>query len=66
MFIIWDRLFGTYQPEDEKVAYGITAGFMGHNPLRVQLEPLWKYICGRWWREKHIAEGRGEADHAIT
>src|SRR5699024_8124325 len=23
-FILWDRMFGTYQPEEEKVIYGIT------------------------------------------
>ncbi|MFC5283926.1 sterol desaturase family protein [Pedobacter alpinus] len=23
-FIIWDRIFGTYEPEDEKVIYGLT------------------------------------------
>ncbi|MGC4021152.1 MAG: sterol desaturase family protein [Cyclobacteriaceae bacterium] len=31
--IIWDRLFGTYQEEEEKPIYGITTGFVSHNPI---------------------------------
>ncbi|MCW3126461.1 MAG: sterol desaturase family protein [Bacteroidetes bacterium] len=33
VLIIWDRMFGTYQPEEEKVKYGTTKGFAGHNPI---------------------------------
>lgn len=33
VFMFWDRLFGTYQPETEKVKYGITTGFVSHNPF---------------------------------
>jgi len=33
MLIIWDRLFKTYQPETEKVNYGLTTGSMGYNPF---------------------------------
>jgi sterol desaturase/sphingolipid hydroxylase (fatty acid hydroxylase superfamily) len=33
VLIIWDRIFGTYQPEDEKVNYGVTTGFAGYNPF---------------------------------
>lgn len=33
VFIIWDRLFNTYQPETEKVTYGLTTGFMSNNPF---------------------------------
>lgn len=35
VFVFWDRLFGTYQPETETVNYGITTGFVGHNPLKI-------------------------------
>ena len=52
--IIWDRLFGTYQPEDEKVVYGVTSGFISHNPLVIQFRPLWLSIRGKWRREKDI------------
>jgi sterol desaturase/sphingolipid hydroxylase (fatty acid hydroxylase superfamily) len=33
VFIIWDKLFGTYQPETEKVNYGLTTGFVSNNPF---------------------------------
>ena len=56
--IIWDRLFGTYQPEDEPIRYGVTTGFVGHNPLVVQFQPLCKYIRGEWRREKQVVADR--------
>lgn len=31
--MIWDRLFHTYQPETEKVRYGLTTGFLSRNPF---------------------------------
>jgi sterol desaturase/sphingolipid hydroxylase (fatty acid hydroxylase superfamily) len=33
VLMLWDRIFGTYQPETEKVRYGITTGFVSHNPF---------------------------------
>jgi sterol desaturase/sphingolipid hydroxylase (fatty acid hydroxylase superfamily) len=33
VLIIWDKLFGTYQPETEKVNYGLTTGFVSNNPF---------------------------------
>ena len=63
-FIVWDRLFGTYEPEAEKVRYGVTTGFVGYNPFRIQLGPLWQYLHGEWKREKENqadAERRGAA-----
>lgn len=33
VFMLWDRIFGTYQPETEKVRYGITEGFVSYNPF---------------------------------
>jgi sterol desaturase/sphingolipid hydroxylase (fatty acid hydroxylase superfamily) len=35
ILMIWDRIFGTYQPETEPVKYGITSGFAGHNPFKL-------------------------------
>lgn len=35
-FIIWDRIFGTYQPEEEQVIYGITTNIGNKaNPLHI-------------------------------
>jgi sterol desaturase/sphingolipid hydroxylase (fatty acid hydroxylase superfamily) len=54
--IIWDRIFGTYQVEEEKVRYGVTSGFVGHNPFVIQFAPILKYMRGEWLREKELDE----------
>jgi sterol desaturase/sphingolipid hydroxylase (fatty acid hydroxylase superfamily) len=33
IFIVWDRLFGTFEPEVEKVRYGITTPLTTYNPI---------------------------------
>jgi len=35
IFIIWDRMFGTFTPEGEAVDYGITHPVNTHNPVRL-------------------------------
>ncbi len=35
ILIIWDRLFGTYQPEEEKVIYGVTNPVDSFNPITI-------------------------------
>lgn len=57
MLIIYDRLFGTYERETEKVNYGVTTGFMGHNPITVNFKPLLDYVKGNFRREKETADG---------
>ena len=44
MLIIYDRIFGTYVPETNKVTYGVTTGFMGHNPLKILFLPFINYL----------------------
>lgn len=44
--IIWDRLFGTFQKEEEEVVYGITKALNSWNPLRAQLD-FWKELWGQ-------------------
>ena len=36
ILIIWDRLFGTYEPEREKPVYGLTENINTRNPLKIQ------------------------------
>lgn len=57
MLIIFDRIFGTYQAETEAVNYGVTTGFMGHNPLKIIFLPLLQFVQGKWKREKDRVEG---------
>jgi sterol desaturase/sphingolipid hydroxylase (fatty acid hydroxylase superfamily) len=33
--MVWDRLFGTFAPEEEKPVYGLTKNIGTHNPLRI-------------------------------
>lgn len=33
-FLIWDQLFGTYQPETEKVQYGVKGSYLDNNPFK--------------------------------
>jgi sterol desaturase/sphingolipid hydroxylase (fatty acid hydroxylase superfamily) len=48
-FIVWDRLFGTYlgEPAGEP-AFGIEEGFVGHDPLRIQLAGHVRYFRALW------------------
>ena len=39
-FIIWDRIFGTFQPEEEQADYGITKPVNSYNPV---------YLCFHEW-----------------
>ena len=35
ILIVWDRLFGTWEPEGERVRYGLTKQLRTFNPLHV-------------------------------
>jgi sterol desaturase/sphingolipid hydroxylase (fatty acid hydroxylase superfamily) len=35
VLIVWDRLFRTFEPEGERVVYGLTKNLRSHNPLVV-------------------------------
>jgi sterol desaturase/sphingolipid hydroxylase (fatty acid hydroxylase superfamily) len=40
VLIVWDRLFGTFQPETEPVRYGVTKDVSSFNPLRIATHEL--------------------------
>ncbi|MEE9363534.1 MAG: sterol desaturase family protein [Cellulophaga sp.] len=53
VLIIWDKLFGTYQREEEKVVYGLTKNIKTNNPLSINFIEyinIWKDIkrCRTW------------------
>jgi sterol desaturase/sphingolipid hydroxylase (fatty acid hydroxylase superfamily) len=54
--IVWDRLFGTFEPEGERVAYGVTKPPKSWNPLWVnfhQWRELWRLARNApRWRDK--------------
>lgn len=35
IFIIWDKIFGTFEPEAERVDYGLTKNIQTYNPVRI-------------------------------
>ncbi len=60
--IIWDRLFGTFEPETEQARYGLTTNIATYNPFRIAFhewadiardvrhahtwQQRWKYVFG--------------------
>jgi sterol desaturase/sphingolipid hydroxylase (fatty acid hydroxylase superfamily) len=60
IFIIWDRLFGTFEPERAPVAYGLTKNIDTYNPFRIQLGEL-----AQIGRELLAAKSWGERRHAV-
>ncbi|ASU34084.1 sterol desaturase family protein [Mucilaginibacter xinganensis] len=47
VLIIWDKLFKTYQPETEKVNYGLTTGSMGYNPFKLVFKGFADLFTGK-------------------
>ncbi|MGD9719625.1 MAG: sterol desaturase family protein [Pirellulales bacterium] len=56
MFIIWDRLFGTFEPEREQPVYGVTKPLASWNPLWANLHEWVELARLAWqaprWRDK--------------
>jgi sterol desaturase/sphingolipid hydroxylase (fatty acid hydroxylase superfamily) len=56
ILVIWDRLFGTFEPEGERVRYGLTTDIETYNPVRVAFHEyldLWADMRrARSWRTK--------------
>src|SRR5579859_106275 len=53
VLIIWDRMFGTFEPEREKVVYGLTKNITSYNPLRIAFHEwidIWNDLrrAGNW------------------
>lgn len=63
VFIIWDRLFGTFQVEDEKVQYGLTVGINTYNPFLVnviEFKNIYYNVqkCDNYWDKMKIIFGK--------
>ncbi len=50
VLMVWDRLFGTYAEEREEVEYGVTTGFVGHNPLVLVFHGFYDLVRGTMGR----------------
>ncbi len=47
IFIVWDKLFGTFQAEGEEPVYGVVEGFPTANPWRANVDP-WVKLWAQW------------------
>ncbi len=54
-FIIWDRMFGTFQPEGEQAVYGITKNVDTYNPVTLVFHE-WVDIVKDVFKAKSIRE----------
>jgi sterol desaturase/sphingolipid hydroxylase (fatty acid hydroxylase superfamily) len=48
VLMVWDRLFGSYEPENEPVQYGLTQAIGSHHPIAVHFCEwirLWRDLC---------------------
>lgn len=67
ILIIWDRLFGTFEPEGERVVYGLTKNINTFNPLRIASHEYADIVqdvaSSRTWRERlsYVLRGPGWA-----
>ncbi|MFD4724005.1 sterol desaturase family protein [Streptomyces seoulensis] len=56
ILIVWDRLFGSFEAEGERVVYGLTKNIETHNPLRVafhEYAATWRDVrAARTWRDR--------------
>jgi alkylglycerol monooxygenase len=63
MLVIWDRMFGTFEPEGERVRYGLTRNIDTFNPVRVAFHEyvdIWHDIRrSRSWRDRFGYAFRG-------
>jgi alkylglycerol monooxygenase len=58
IFIIWDKIFRTYQEEKEEIpaVYGVTRPVQTWNPIKINFMHLWLLIKDAWraksWKDK--------------
>jgi sterol desaturase/sphingolipid hydroxylase (fatty acid hydroxylase superfamily) len=54
ILIVWDRLFGTFEPEGEPVRYGLTTNLESYAPLRIAFHEF-----AAIWRDVRAARSLG-------
>lgn len=67
ILIVWDRLFGTFEPETEPVVYGLTTNIDTFNPVRIathEIADILEDVAGAdTWRDRfsYLLRGPGWA-----
>ena len=65
ILIVWDKLFGTFEPEVRRVKYGLTKNIKTFNPVRIgyheTADIVRDAVKAKGWRNKlgHIFRGPG-------
>lgn len=65
ILIIWDRMFGSFEPEGERVIYGLTKNLTTFNPLKVAFNEYAVILAdvgsATRWRDRvgHLTHGPG-------
>lgn len=78
IFIIWDKIFGTFEPETEPVDYGLTRNIHTYNPVRIAFHEWVSMFKDAWhaktWRGRlgylvmppgWTEDGLGKTSHAL-
>ncbi len=69
ILIIWDRMFGTFEPEDQPVVYGLTTNIGTFNPGRIAtheyVDMAREIASSTGWTERlsYVLRGPGWAKH---
>jgi sterol desaturase/sphingolipid hydroxylase (fatty acid hydroxylase superfamily) len=56
ILIIWDRIFGSFQPEQERPVYGLTNNIGSFNPVVVALK-TWGQLFSKAYRSRSVKHG---------
>ena len=63
VLIVWDRVLGTFEPERERVVYGLTKNLDSFSPWTIafhEYAALWRDMCrARDWRTRWLCCWRG-------
>jgi sterol desaturase/sphingolipid hydroxylase (fatty acid hydroxylase superfamily) len=58
ILIIWDRLFGTFEPERAPVRFGLTTNLGSHHPVHIAFHE-WRSMLADAWRAGSLAHALG-------
>jgi sterol desaturase/sphingolipid hydroxylase (fatty acid hydroxylase superfamily) len=58
ILIVWDRLFGTFEPEGEKVHFGLTHNIRSYNPLWIAFH-YWVQMAREIRRDPRLSNALG-------
>ncbi len=66
ILIIWDKMFGTFEPEVEKPTYGLTSNINTHNPIKIAFsewgqlfKDIWSSKTSLWNKLKYLSKPPG-------